>query len=133
MISDILKPKSDKEIQESIERMINYMPSLIEFLKDYELTHERNVNTFDYLAKGIGESMSNLYIVDGENDFYKALNNNIQRIHINKVTERVSFTSRVPFNHALIYKGIAAKIRGPYQIKLLISKESMFKVLSNTY
>ena len=104
---------------------------LIEFLKDYELTHERNIRAFDYIAKLIGESVFDLYVVDKEaHSFYSILISSINRKTINDITERVTFTSSTPFRYALVHKGLSATIIGKYQEKLLISKQSLISIIS---
>ena len=131
-INDILRPKTKREIDQSLADVLAETPTLIEFVVDHNiLQYHRVLKAYHYIADLIKTSPEELYIIYQNHQLYKLLKPKLDHFEaLNHPIKNVKFMGG-PFSHALVKKKAKhAELYGGSVSAIMVSLDHIIEMVN---
>lgn len=131
-IKNILKPKTQSELEQIISDVLVQTPTLIEFVMDHEIfKYHRVLKAYHYIADIIKTPPEELYVIYADNLFYKIVKPSINNYNNrNQPIQNIKFVGG-PFSYALIKKNSrAAELYGGYLPAIIIGLDHLIDIIN---
>lgn len=132
-IDKILRPKTSKEIDETIANLLAKTPNLPEFLRDHELfKYVKIVKAYDHIAtRLLKESPEDVFMIHSSNPLFKMIKEKLQSYDfLNQPIKNIRFIGG-PFTHALVKKeSKVAELYGGIGSAVMIGLDHIIEIIN---
>jgi len=131
-IRDILRPKTKREIDQSLADVLAETPTLVEFVVDHDIfKYPRALKAWHYIADLIKTTPDELYIIHANHQLFKLLKPKLDDFaYVNHPIKNIKFMGG-PFSHALVKKNARiAELYGGSMSAIMVSLDHIIDMVN---